>query len=140
MIRRANSRPRPIEPGSRLRWTAHASGHANGAFQPPKKSVTIRRRDDEDVDVLGEEEEPEPHPGVLGREARDDLAVGLGQVERRPVRLRRRGDEEDQRAERLLEHVPVREPAGLLQVVIWLRLIVPARISSPTTDRVSGIS
>ena len=30
----------PSWPGSRLRLTGH--GHGNGAFQPPKKSVTIR--------------------------------------------------------------------------------------------------
>jgi hypothetical protein len=46
------------------------------------------RRENEDVHVLGEEEEAEAHAAVLGREAGDDLAVSLGQVERRPVALR----------------------------------------------------
>src|SRR3954454_7902257 len=53
------------------------------------------RRQDENSDVLGEEEEAEAHAAVFGREARDDLAVRLGQVERRSVSFSGRGDEED---------------------------------------------
>src|SRR5690349_23285410 len=34
-----NSRPMPYEPGSSDSATSH--GHANGAFQPPKNSVTV---------------------------------------------------------------------------------------------------
>ena len=45
------------------------------------------RRDVDQVDVLGQEEQPEPHRRVLGVEAADQLALGLGQVERRPVGL-----------------------------------------------------
>ena len=58
----------------------------------------------------------------------------------RPVRLGGRGDEEDQDAERLLEDVPVEEPAGLVLGRSVLRLIVPASRIRPTTERVSGIS
>ena len=32
----------PVEPGSNVRWIAHASGQAIGAFQPPRKSATNR--------------------------------------------------------------------------------------------------
>ena len=49
-------------------------------------------REDEDVDVLGEEEEAEAHAAVLGGEAGHELGVGLGEVERacgRPRRWRR---------------------------------------------------
>ena len=73
-----------------------------------------QRRQDEDVHVLGEEEEAEAHAAVLGREAGHDLAVRLGQVERSAVALSGGGDEEDDERKRLLEHVPVPEPAGLL--------------------------
>src|SRR5689334_4558155 len=38
----AKRRPRPIEPRSMARCGAHSAGQANGAFQPPKKRVTIR--------------------------------------------------------------------------------------------------
>ena len=89
----------PIEPGSRFRWIGH--GPRERRVPAAEEQRHDQARDDEHVDVLGEEEEPEAHPGVLGREAGDDLAVGLGQVERGPVRLGGRGDEEDQRAERL---------------------------------------
>ena len=44
----------------------------------------------------------------------DDLAVCLGQVERGAVAFSGRGDEEDEERERLLEHVPVPEPARLV--------------------------
>ena len=84
------------EVGTQSRLTGH--GQSNGAVQPPKKIVVDDRRDDEDVHVLGEEEEPEPHPRVLGGEAGHDLRVGLGHVERGAVGLGRGGDEEDQRA------------------------------------------
>src|SRR3954464_12066398 len=39
MNRGANSRPIPIDPGSMFRLIGQ--GHGKGAFQPPKKSVTI---------------------------------------------------------------------------------------------------
>ena len=58
-----------------------------GEFQPPRNRTDGHRREDEHVHVLGEEEEAEAHAAVLGREAGHDLAVRLGQVERRAVAL-----------------------------------------------------
>jgi len=70
---------------------------------------------------------PPPAPGPLGH------------VERRPVRLGDRGDEEDQQAQRLLPDVPVEERARLL-LHDRVEAHRPARMMTPTTDRVSGIS
>src|SRR3990172_7491712 len=80
------------------------------------------RGDDEQGHVLGEVEEAETHAGVLGHVASHDLAVRLSEVEGRPVRLGRHGDEEDGEAER----TPPRSE-------YLLKLAQPA-ISSPTTD------
>ena len=56
----------------------------------PPAAEEQRRRDGGDVDhvdVLGEEEHRPAQAGVLRVEAGDELALGLGQVERCPVRL-----------------------------------------------------
>ena len=111
-----------------------------GEFQPPKNSVDRQRRKDEDAHVLGEEEEAEAHAAVLGGEAGNDLAVGLGQVERRAVALGGRGNEEDDERERLLEDVPVPEPARLVARRCAFRLSVPASMITPTGASSSGSS
>ena len=52
------------------------------------------QRHDDDAGVLGEQEEGEAQPGVLGPGAHDELGVGHGHVEGRPLQLgarRRRG-------------------------------------------------
>ena len=115
-------------------------GHGNGAFQPPKNSVTISAETMNTFTYSAKKKNPKRIPEYSVAKPATISRVGLGQVERRPVRLGGRGDEEDQRAERLLEDVPVGEPAGLVLRRSWLRLIVPASRISPTTDRVSGIS
>ena len=66
------------------------------------------RRDGEHVDVLAEEEHREPHRGVLGVEARDDLALALGEVERQPVGLTDHRDDVDEEAEERRDGVPQR--------------------------------
>ena len=132
-----SKRPTPHDAGSMAR--SIGQGHGNGAFQPPKNRVTVSAEMMKHVHVFGEEEEAEAHARVLGGEASHDLGVGLGQVERRPVRLGGRRDEEDQDTERLLEHVPVGEPAGLIPAIVSM-FIVPASRIRPTTLRVSGIS
>ena len=53
------------------------------------------RRHRHDVHELGDVEEREPDRRVLGVVATDDLLLGLDEVERRPVELGRRCDEED---------------------------------------------
>ena len=58
---------------------------------------------------LGDVEEGEADRAVLGVEAGDQLLLGLGEVERRPVHLRGRGDEEDhERHHAGDDEVPVR--------------------------------
>ena len=65
--------------------------------------------------VLGEEEEAELHPRVLGVEAGDKLALGLGDVEGHAVDLGHAGDDEDDERQPQpgQPEVPVEE-AGLL--------------------------
>ena len=73
------------------------------------------RPDDVEVPPLRHEEEEVAKPRVLGGEAHHELRLRLGQVERRPVPLRQRRDEEDeegQERERVVEDVPrPRRPA-----------------------------
>src|SRR5918994_6116617 len=38
----SSNRPMPSEAGSKPGVMLHASGHGNGAFQPPKNRVTVR--------------------------------------------------------------------------------------------------
>src|SRR5579885_25936 len=69
-----------------------------------------QRRDQDHVGVLGEEEERECDPRVLDVEARDDLRLALGHVERRAVGLRDTGDEVDDEERKQPEPVPGEEP------------------------------
>ena len=76
-----------------------------------------QRADEEQVSPLRHEEKQVAHPAVLGRKSRDQLRLGLGQIERRTIAFRERRDEQDIRrdeAERVGEHEPVvRRPALL---------------------------
>ena len=85
----------------------YGQGQLNGRRPAAEEEGRDQRRDDEEVDVLGEVEEAETHARVLGGEAGHDLGVGLGHVERRAVGLGRGGDEEDHQREGLLEGEPV---------------------------------
>ena len=60
----------------------------------------------DDPGVLGEQEQREAQPGVLGVRAEDDLRVGDRHVERRPLQLGEPGGEEDQAADELPEQPP----------------------------------
>ena len=51
----------------------------------------------QDVAIFAQPEEGEAHRAVFGLVAGDELALRLGEVERRPRRLRHRRDEEDDR-------------------------------------------
>ena len=101
----------------------------------PKLRLLLRRRDardlpaaeeerardaahHEDVRPLGEEEEQVAHARVLGGVAGDELALRLGQVERRAVALgerRREVEEEERERDRVAEHEPVPGPAADLE-------------------------
>ena len=85
---------------------ATLSHSVNGMSQPPKKSVTIRPLIVSHVRVLGDEEHRELHGAVLGVVAGHELRLGLGQVERQPVRLGERRHQEDEERERQDEDVP----------------------------------
>ena len=73
------------------------------------------RADDEQVAPLRHEEEQVAHPAVLGRETRDQLRLGFGQIERRAVTLGQRRYIEDvggDEGERIGEQEPMlRRPA-----------------------------
>ena len=64
------------------------------------------RRDGDHVHVLGEEEQRELQRGVLGVEAADELALGLGQVERRTVGLAHHRDAVDDEGRQHDDRVP----------------------------------
>ena len=64
------------------------------------------RRERDQVHVLGHLEEAPAHAAVLGVVAGDELLLGLGQVERRAVRLGGAGDQEHDEARRLRDDVP----------------------------------
>ena len=73
-------------------------------------------REDEDVDVLGEEEEAEAHAAVLGVKTGHELVLGLGQVEGGAVPLGQGADEVDEEAdedEGVVEGEPLPGPAAL---------------------------
>ena len=71
-----------------------------------------QQRHHDDAGVLGEQEEGEPQPGVLGPGAHDELGVGHRHVERRALQLGDGGDEEDDRAGQLPQHPPRRPAVG----------------------------
>ena len=60
----------------------HTTAGSHGPSQPPKKRVTIRAEIRVIADVLAHEEQAELHARILGVVAGDELALGLGQVER----------------------------------------------------------
>ena len=85
---------------------------ANGPCQPPEPERGEQQRHHDDAGVLGEQEEGEAQPGVLGPGAHDELGVGHRHVERRPLQLGDGGDEEDDRAGQLPQHPPRRPAVG----------------------------
>ena len=85
-------------PGRQRRRRQHVAGTAGS--QPPKNSTIAIEEIDDHVGVLGEEEEGELHPRVLGVEAGDQLRLGLGQVERVAVGLGDAADEVDEEGRR----------------------------------------
>ena len=96
------------------------------------------RRDEDDLDELGEEEHAEAHAGVLD-EVADDLGLALGQVERRALGLGdRRGDEQDERqrlrtatpVERVGAHLAMRRPSPCSRA-----RGVPTSRKQPISDR-----
>ncbi len=115
--------------------TNHSSGHqpelapsimlnGHGACQPPRNSVVASADDRGHVDVLGEHEHRELQRRVLGVEAADQFALGLGQVERRPVGLADHRRHVDHERRQQQEHVPE---------AVLLRRRSPRSTSCPST-------
>src|SRR6185437_4617558 len=72
-----------------------------------------QRRDEDHVGVLGKEEEREGDPRVLDMEARDDIRLALGDIERRAVGLGDAGDKVDDEEREEPEPVPGEDSALL---------------------------
>ncbi len=80
---------------------------------------------------------------VLGVEAGDQFALGLGEVERGALATGRGAGEEDEERderERVVEDVPVPEPADLLVRPMVLRFSVPATMTGTSTHIARGTS
>src|SRR5256714_6343945 len=126
----------PSEPGSSARWMA---GNGNGAFQPPKNSVTVSAETMKTLTYSAKKKKPNRIPEYSV--AKPATISESASVRSNGVRF----------ASAVAAMKKISAPSGCwntYQLVnqpawlrtIWLRLIVPARISSPTTDNVSGIS
>ena len=104
--------PMPRLNGSNVTSTGH--GHGNGAFQPPKKSVTVSAEMMNTFTYSAKKKNPKRIPEYSV--AKPATISESASVRSNGVRLRfgGGGDEEDQEAERLAEDVPVGEPAGLI--------------------------
>ena len=101
------------------------------------------RRHEVHLRVLGEEEDREPHPRVLGVEARHELGLGLGQVEGRALALGELRDERDHERdpdERVAEQEPVRDPALPAPRRGSVIRIEPASTITVRNESASGIS
>ncbi len=100
----------------------------NGGSQPPRNRIVAMRAHGGDRDVLAEHEQQVGRRAVFDHEAGDQLGLRLDQVERRPVGLGQRRDEEDH------EHREQRQPVPAEQAA----LACPApstmadRLSEPT--------
>src|SRR3954463_14005342 len=130
------SSPIPSEPGSRARLIA---GNGNGAFQPPKNSVTVSAETMKTLTYSAKKKNPNRIPeysvanpatisessSVRSNGVRFASAVAAMKKIRKPSGCRKMYQSRN-------------EPDWLSTIV--LRLMVPASISRPTTDRVSGIS
>src|SRR3970282_1644666 len=79
-----------------------------GAEPAAEEERHAEARERDQVDVLGHREEAEAHTAVLGVVARDELLLGLRQVEGRTGGLRSSGKEEDEEPDELGNRLPDR--------------------------------
>src|SRR5689334_25008827 len=127
----------PYEPGSSDSATSH--GQANGAFQPPKNSVTVSAEMMNTLTYSAKKKNPKRVPEYSV--AKPATISESASVRSNGVRF----------ASAVAAMKKISAPSGCWKMyqsvnqpcwlsTIWLRLIVPASSSSPTTDSVSGIS
>ena len=127
----------PSEPGSSDTVTGH--GHGNGAFQPPKNSVTSSAETMNTFTYSAKKKKPKRIPEYSV--AKPATISESASVRSNGVRL----------ASAVAAMKKMIAPSGCRKMyqsvnhpdwlrTIWLRLSVPARRISPTTDNVSGIS
>src|SRR5207253_5598939 len=132
----SNSSSIPSEPGSSDRWIA---GNGNGAFQPPKKRLTVSAETMKTLTYSAKKKKPKRIPEYSV--AKPATISESASVRSNGVRF----------ASAVAAMKKISAPSGCWKTyqlvnqpawlrTIWLMLIVPARISSPTTDSVSGIS
>ena len=114
-------------------------GHGNGAFQPPKKRVTVSADMMNTLTYSAKKKNPKRIPEYSV--AKPATISESASVRSNGVRL----------ASAVAAMKKISTPSGCWKTyqlvnqpawfrTIWLRLIVPASRISPTTDRVSGIS
>ncbi len=127
----------PRLPGSRFSAMGH--GQSNGAFQPPRKSVTVMAETMNTVTYSAKKKNPNRIPEYSV--AKPATISESASVRSNGVRF----------ASAVAAMKKIRKPRGWRKMyqsrtepdwfrTIVLRLIVPASISRPTTDSVSGIS
>ena len=90
-----------------------------GEFQPPKKSTTVSAERMNTFTYSAKKKKPKRMPLYsVAKPATISLSASV-RSNGRAVALGGRGDEEDDERERLLEHVPVPEPAGLVLTIVF---------------------
>ena len=130
-------RPRPIPPGSRL--TVTGNGQLNGAFQPPKKRTTVSAETMNTLTYSAKKKNPKRIPEYSV--AKPATISESASVRSNGVRF----------ASAVAAMKKMMKASGCCKMyqsnnepdcwwTMWFRLIVPARMITPTTDRVSGIS
>ena len=97
----------------------------DGAVPAAEEERHAQAGERDQVDVLGHREQAEAHASVLGVVARDELLLGLREVERRPGGLGRARQQEDEEADELRQHIP-------RVVCLRLRRCRRARASAPS--------
>ena len=113
MIATPSSSPMPRLPGSKATSTGH--GHGNGAFQPPKKSVTVSAEMMNTLTYSAKKKNPKRIPEYSV--AKPATISESASVRSNGVRFASAvaAMKKIRTAERLLEDVPVGEPAALVE-------------------------
>ena len=134
-----NSSPMLNDAGSRLSWTCHASGSANGAFHPPRNNVTKSADTMNTFTYSAKKKNPKRMPEYSV--AKPATISESASVRSNGVRF----------ASAVAAMKKMSAPSGCWKMYqsvnqpCWFstrvfKLIVPASSISPTTDNASGIS
>ena len=136
-MRTSQRKPRRRERQSR--WRVRRQVAVERAQPAAEEEHRGQRRDQDHVRVFGEEEQRERDARILDVEARDDLGLAFGHVERRAVRLGDAGDEIDDEQREQPEPVPGQEPP-CCSATMSPRFRLPAAMSTPTSAKPMAIS